>query len=535
MLCLLGPAAFGVGDHLESLRLQPKALALLSRLAQDGQPVARADLARLLFSDAEEPRRALRWQFSHLHSYLPLSLRHHLEVTAYDARWTGETDVAAFRREAAELLKAGSCAQDAAGTLRRYRGDLCQGLTVSASPEFDEWLYIEQESLRRTFRQVTVDFGRLCLTTGEPQAATEWLARLASIDPYYEQGHLLLIEAYEAMRNVDGAASAYHRYQRILREELQADPAPFLARRYESSSTDAGQLPTEGLVQLRDITLHTLEWPGAEPVVVAIHGSATGAYALMVLAERLAPDVRVVAFDLRGYGLSDKPRGSYHVERHAADVWELISALRLRRPVLLGFSVGGAIATIAASTHPVFGGLILLDGVVGDQAFTANAAAKVLPMGTGLARRYGGFAQYLAHWKAGQRLSGEAERLLERAVRYELVQMSDGTYRRRGVRKALEDTWASVAEVDTLALLARVRCPVLIVQAALPWIGGEPYLSPAIIAAQLRAAPQARHFLARRSNHRALVRDPEPALITAIKDFVADMDQSRSMAALAAR
>jgi pimeloyl-ACP methyl ester carboxylesterase len=327
------------------------------------------------------------------------------------------------------------------------------------------------------------------------------------------------------MRHRDAAAGAYHRYQRIVRQELQAEPAPSVARRFERGHVSGRRLPLESLVELSEITVHTLEWPGKEPTLVAIHGSATGAYALTVLAERLAPEVRVIAFDLRGYGLSDKPPGSYHLERHAADVRELIAALNLHRPVLLGFSLGGAIAAIAASANARLGGLILLDGVVGDQAFTCNAAAKVLPMGTGLERRYGGFDQYMHRWRSDQQLSDEAERLLERAVRYELVPMPDGSYRRRGVRRALEETWASIAEVDTLALLARVRCPVLIVQAAQPWIGGEPYLSDDIIGSQMRAVPWARHFLAQQSNHRMLVRDPEPALIAAIKAFLSDIDR----------
>jgi pimeloyl-ACP methyl ester carboxylesterase/DNA-binding SARP family transcriptional activator len=544
MLCLLGPPSIQNGERIELLRLQPKALALLARLAVGGEWLTRAELARLLFPDAEDPRRALRWHFSYLHSHLPDVLRADLTVSPSEACWVGDTDVAAFKREAAYFFKTTNVptdsaasltmresAEDAARTLRRYRGDLCHGLVVSASPDFDEWLYVEQEALRRTFRQIAVAFGRWCLRVGKPQDATEWLARLASIDPFYEDGHLLLIEAYSAMRNLDAAKSAYERYARIVRHELQAKPAPFLARVRATAAgnrlTARRRLPAEGLVQLSEVTLHTLEWAGDEPAVLVIHGSATGAYALTVLAERLAPDARVIAFDLRGYGLSDKPPGSYRVEQHAADVRELIAALRLQRPVLLGFSLGGAIATIVASRPRIVSGLIMLDGVVGDQAFTATAAAKVLPMGTSMGRRYGGFAQYLANWRSTERLSSDAERLLERAVRYELVPMPDGTYRRRGVRRALEDTWASAGTVDTLALLGRVRCPVLIVQAALPWIGGEPYLSDSVIAAQLHAAPRARHFLARQCNHRMLVRDPDPSLIAAIKSFVAELGQRR--------
>jgi hypothetical protein len=62
---------------------------------------------------------------------------------------------------------------------------------------------------------------------------------------------------------------------------------------------------------------------------------------------------------------------------------------------------------------------------------------------------------------------------------------------------------------------------VLIVQAALPWVGGEPYLTDAIIERQRQAAPHSAHFVARSCNHATLIRDPEPALVGAITDFVA--------------
>jgi pimeloyl-ACP methyl ester carboxylesterase len=103
--------------------------------------------------------------------------------------------------------------------------------------------------------------------------------------------------------------------------------------------------------------------------------------------------------------------------------------------------------------------------------------------------------------------------------------LPDGSYRRRGVRRALEDTWASLKDGDSLGALSRVRCPVLIVQATLPWIGGELYLTDAIIGEQLRAAAGAQHFVARHSNHVMLIDDPEPAMVEAISRF------ARSLAA----
>lgn len=60
----------------------------------------------------------------------------------------------------------------------------------------------------------------------------------------------------------------------------------------------------------------------------------------------LARDFRLVAFDLRGHGWSDKPDAleAYHDNlRWAQDVAAVIDSLELQRPVLVGWSYGGRV------------------------------------------------------------------------------------------------------------------------------------------------------------------------------------------------
>jgi pimeloyl-ACP methyl ester carboxylesterase len=224
--------------------------------------------------------------------------------------------------------------------------------------------------------------------------------------------------------------------------------------------------------------------------------------------------------DLRGHGLSDKPAHGYELARHVEDVRGLLRALRLQRPVLLGFSMGGAIAAAVAAREEV-SGLVLLDAIIGDRAFTENAVADVRHVvANAVGRRFGGFAEYLAHWRGLRGWSDAAERQLARTVRYELSPLADGTYRRRTIRSALEETWLSLPDADSLNVIAGLRCPILIVHAARPWPGNQPYLPDAVIDEQLRAAPHARRFEARHSTHPMLVRDPEPELAETIQMFV---------------
>ena len=90
MLCLLGPPAVRLGDVLRPLKLRPKALALLVRASLEG-PVSRAELADLIFGEAEDPRATLRWHVTYLRAQLPEPIRKHLAVTSR-TREPGRTD-----------------------------------------------------------------------------------------------------------------------------------------------------------------------------------------------------------------------------------------------------------------------------------------------------------------------------------------------------------------------------------------------------------------------------------------------------------
>ena len=518
-LCLLGRPAVLEAGRLTTLALRPKALALLAYLALAGGAVVRRDLAGLLFPDAGDPLATLRWHLAHIRSHSPRIVADYLDVRREAARLSIPTDVAIFCAAAARVQQRPDVA-DAAAVFALFRDGFLAGVPVSGSAEFDNWLYVERERLQRDFRQAVVVFARWALSNNHAGDAAEPLSRLVSLDPYFEDAHVLLIETYETLDRPDQAAAAYDRYQRIVRDELAADPRPSVAARFETAPRSGRTLPQEHLVPLREVTIHLVDWPGDEPAIVAIHGSGGLGLGQAALAERLSPAHRVVALDLRGHGLSDKPPAGYYLLDHVSDVTQLIEALGLRRPVVMGHSAGGTIAAFVAGQVNV-SGLILLEAMIGDRAFAENAAAQAAPLAEGLGQSIAGFDAYLENWRAQRKpFSAEAERLLDRWVRYALAPLPDGTYRRRALRSAVEAEWASIVAADSLRALRRVSCAILIVQAVQPWLGGRPYFTDEIVQAQLRAAPGAQLFVAARSNHAGLIRDPEPEMVDEILQFL---------------
>jgi len=519
LLLLLGSPAVQVGGRPTPLVLRPKAIALVAYLALAKGAVARSELARLLFPDAEAPLATLRWHLAHVRSRAPAFIARALRTTRERVALTVRTDVVLFRA-GAEALCRRSSVRGAARALALYRGDLVAGLTVSAAADFDNWLYVEQESLRRLFRQAVLRFAGGERPVSHSPAAVATLARLVTVDPYCEEAHVSLIRAYDRGGNEEAARASYERYQAIVRHELTAEPLPALVKRFEGRRPGGRNLPREQLVPLSDVTLHIVEWGGGEPTILAVPGSAGIAHMFGVFAERLEGSHRIVAVDLRGHGFSDKPPAGYDLDRHVQDLCELIQRLRLRRPVIMGHSAGGGVATFAAAGADV-GGLVLLEGMVGDRAFRENAAAQAAPIATQLDKRYVSFDAYLAEWRARSApFTDEAERLADRWVRFALAPLPDGSYRERALRAAVEAEWRSIVDADGLAALARVACPVLIVQALKPWLGGRPYFTRAIVETQLQAARSAALFVARESDHGTLLRDPEKAMVDAIRTFV---------------
>ena len=86
---------------------------------------------------------------------------------------------------------------------------------------------------------------------------------------------------------------------------------------------------------------------GEGPLVVLLHGFPEFWYSWRhQLPALAAAGYRAVAPDMRGYNLSDKPRGvrAYRIDRLVADVEGLIRFLGEERAVVVGHDWGAAVA-----------------------------------------------------------------------------------------------------------------------------------------------------------------------------------------------
>jgi pimeloyl-ACP methyl ester carboxylesterase len=92
---------------------------------------------------------------------------------------------------------------------------------------------------------------------------------------------------------------------------------------------------------------------GTGPDVVMVHG-ITGNLAVwhVNLVPALSDRFRVLTYDLRGHGRTSVPPTGYSLDDMAGDLLELLDALDIERPVLVGHSYGADIALYTAARAP---------------------------------------------------------------------------------------------------------------------------------------------------------------------------------------
>jgi pimeloyl-ACP methyl ester carboxylesterase len=119
----------------------------------------------------------------------------------------------------------------------------------------------------------------------------------------------------------------------------------------------------ESWVRRAGVSLYVRDHPSAGGDVVLLHGLASTSRFFDLLIAHLTPDYRAAAFDQRGHGLSDKPRGQYSFDECADDVAAVTEALEMDLPLMVGHSWGAAVVLEAATRYPQrLCGAVLIDG-----------------------------------------------------------------------------------------------------------------------------------------------------------------------------
>jgi pimeloyl-ACP methyl ester carboxylesterase/DNA-binding CsgD family transcriptional regulator len=206
--------------------------------------------------------------------------------------------------------------------------------------------------------------------------------------------------------------------------------------------------------------------------------------------ERLAKGRRVIRYDKRGVGLSDRPTGAetYALEAQVEDVLAVLDAAGVERVAIFAWSMGGPIALKLATEHPERVSAMVLYGT-----YSKALAARDYPRGIDYDTMHSIMSLTRAQWGLG---SGAIAQFFipesdEERIRwftlYQRVAMSPQT---------AADFVGGVITHDVRPILSSVETPTLVLHrredTLVPFALGE-YLADSIPGASFRALTGQHH------------------------------------------
>jgi pimeloyl-ACP methyl ester carboxylesterase len=112
----------------------------------------------------------------------------------------------------------------------------------------------------------------------------------------------------------------------------------------------------------KSVPLEVLDWGGSGRTLVLLAGAGNTAHVFDDFAPKLTDQYHVVGITRRGFGASGFRSDDNTPDGLGADVLEVLDALKLERPVLIGHSLAGMEMSSVANQHPErVAGLVYLD------------------------------------------------------------------------------------------------------------------------------------------------------------------------------
>lgn len=206
---------------------------------------------------------------------------------------------------------------------------------------------------------------------------------------------------------------------------------------------------------------------------------------------RLASFSRLLLFDKRGIGLSDRPPGWPLLEERMDDIRAVMDAAGSERAAVLGVSEGGPLSILFAASHPERCQALALVG-----AFARMARSEDYPVGVSEAVILQVFEEAVAHWGAPALMRLLAPTIYEQGTREE--HESWGRFERNAASPGAMLTAIRMnLEIDVRHILPQIRVPTLVLHRerdrAFPLDAGR-YLAEHIPGARFVAIPGRDHI-----------------------------------------
>jgi DNA-binding SARP family transcriptional activator/pimeloyl-ACP methyl ester carboxylesterase len=433
-----------------------KGLALITYLAEAKGPVGRDVAATMLWP--EESEDVVRTRLRRLLHRLQLALGDDaLIADRSTVRWSPAMTLHVDSQRFEQACDSG----DFELACRLYSGDFLEGFSPGDCPQFNEWAFFRREALRGRAIQALERAAHARNVAGDYAAAVVHAGRLVTLDPLSEvyarhliRNLLLAGDRTTAERHLDALT---HR----LREELDVAPeAETRALLNINPSPASDDLPPTRYASGGGVHL-AFQISGAGPVDLLVSGGFLSHVERLweephcrAFLTSLGKMSRLIVFDRRGIGLSDRIGCTPSVEATAEDIRTVLDAAGSRRAVLFGASEGGPGCIKFAADHPDrVAGLILFGSMA------KGSAAPDYPHALRAAQYEEWLQQLVGVWGGPAGIETFAPSLAAnpqmRAWWAGLLRAASSPGALKGVLEALRDT-------DVRHLLDRISVPSLV-------------------------------------------------------------------------
>jgi N-formylmaleamate deformylase len=118
---------------------------------------------------------------------------------------------------------------------------------------------------------------------------------------------------------------------------------------------------TEGDVTIKGVKIHYYRTGGNKPPFLMLHGATDNGLCWGPLAENFVARYDIIMPDAQGHGKSDRLDPNFTFDSHTHQAAGLIEALGLRKPLVMGHSMGAGTTTNLAVAYPDLPGAIILE------------------------------------------------------------------------------------------------------------------------------------------------------------------------------
>jgi DNA-binding SARP family transcriptional activator/pimeloyl-ACP methyl ester carboxylesterase len=337
-----------------------KGLALLVYLAEAKGAVARDVMATLLWPETSRETGLARMR--RLLHRVELALGQPIfETDRTSVRWSSEVEL----KLDTHLFESACDRGDFEKACEIYRADFLAGFALDDCPEFDDWVFFRREALRGRLMHALERLVQDKNAGDDHFAATAHAGRLVELDPLSEVYGRHLIRSHLLAGDRSAAERHHAALTQRLRDELGVAPE---AETEALMTPAAAPHAVPATRYVKGVGVHlAYQTYGSGPLDILVMpgfvshverawehpASRSFLTSLMTLG-------RLIVFDRRGIGLSDRVGSAPGIDVTAEDIGTVLRAVDSRRVVLFGASeCGPACIKFAVDEPRRVAGLIL--------------------------------------------------------------------------------------------------------------------------------------------------------------------------------